>query len=664
MAKKASRNPTPAFWRDIDQDTPGPGELRPLPASVQALFLPDLVKSAAQNVQINAYSARREHARTVFLQWIEKLRAGQIRDLSETQVEQDFTTQFLSALDYLTMGQVLPGQPWTMQPKWGFPNGGIADVVLGRFEHDSQGTGVSGHAKVVVEFKGARVNLDRKDPSTGRTPVQQAWDYLTASDTAQWAIVSNFVEIRLYHRDKGRDHLHRVALESLEDPQVFAEFFAIFHADSLISEAALSLNASELLRLTNERQEKVGDELYRLYNEKRFELVQLLRHQKGVDSLDIAIQTAQKLLDRILFIAFAEDRKLLDNDRVLEATFEMRVPMLSAWNNFQNLFRALDLGDPRSGIPRFDGSLFAPDPILDDRSFMLEDAWPTLFKTIGGFDFRNEVSVEVLGRIFERSITDLEKLKEEGMDYFQAELDRRKVSGRRKREGVYYTDRPIVGYLVSAALDPAWEAKRTELASQYGADLERPELPPVDFTRSLLSWLDGLTVCDPACGSGAFLIAAYDWFEERRMGLLDDLTLADPAATECSGGREDWRASSARQILGHNLYGVDLAQESIEIARLSLWIRTARKDQALAVLTHNIVQGNSIVADRDLDPRALKWQEAFPEVIDRGGFDAAILPMCVRSASVRSSPIWNRTTAPFTGWRTYSFTSTNVVCAC
>src|SRR5207302_10392031 len=126
--------------------------------------------------------------------------------------------------------------------------------------------------------------------------------------------------------------------ESLEDPQDFAEFFAIFHADSLISETALSLNASELLRLTNERQEKVGDELYRLYNEKRFDLVQLLRHQKGLSDLDTAIQVAQKLLDRILFIAFAEDRKLIDNNRILETTFEMRVPMLAAWHNCQNLF--------------------------------------------------------------------------------------------------------------------------------------------------------------------------------------------------------------------------------------------------------------------------------------------------------------------------------------
>jgi hypothetical protein len=624
MAKKASRNPTPALWEDIDHATPGTGTLRPLPASVQALFLPALVKSAAENVQIHLYSERREQARSVFLQWIEKLRSGLLRDLGETQVEQDFTTQLLAALGYSTVGQTLPGQPWSMQPKWGFPNVGIADVVLGRFEHISQGSGVTGQAKVVVELKGARADLDRKDPSTGRSPVQQAWDYLTASDTARWAIVSNFVEIRLYHRDKGRDHLHRVALESLEDPQAFAEFFAIFHADSLISDDTLSPNASELLRLTNERQEKVGEDLYRLYNEKRFELVQLLRHQNGLNDLDLAIQTAQKLLDRILFIAFAEDRKLLDNERTLEETFTMRVPMLSAWNNFQNLFRALDQGDRRSGITKFDGSLFTPDPILDDPRFTLDDAWPNLFKTIGGFDFRNEVSVEVLGRIFEWSIKDLEKLKEEGTDSFQAEIDQRRTSSRRKREGVFYTDRPIVRYLVSAALDPTWESKRAEFAARYGVPPDRAEPPPAGFTRALLGWLDGLTVCDPACGSGAFLIAAYDWFEERRMGLLDDLSFQDPDALECQGGREDWRAASARQILQHNLYGVDLAPESIEIARLSLWIRTARKDQTLTDLTHNILQGNSIVADRALDDRAFAWRESFPEVFERGGFDAVV----------------------------------------
>src|SRR5205085_1330475 len=98
-----------------------------------------------------------------------------------------------------------------------------------------------------------------------------------------------------------------------------------------------------------------------------------------------------------------------------------------------------------------------------------------------------------------------------------------KKPGRRKLQGVYYTDAAIVGYLVHAALDPAWDSHLAELAARYGVPAGDSAIPPAALTRAMLAWLDGLTVCDPACGSGAFLIAVYDWFEERRCGLLSDL---------------------------------------------------------------------------------------------------------------------------------------------
>jgi hypothetical protein len=370
------------------------------------------------------------------------------------------------------------------------------------------------------------------------------------------------------------------------------------------------------------------------------------------------------LLDRILFIAFAADRRLIDDQRILEKTAELRVPLRTAWNNFQSLFRALDVGDPRSGIPQFNGSMFAPDPVLDAPRFALGDQWATVFRTIGGYDFRSEVSVEVLGRVFERSIQDLEKLKQQGVPGPAPKDPPRKRPGRRKREGVFYTARPIVEYLVQSALEPPWTEVRQRAverhriarrdASPLAGGEQRPKtdrvkgqsrvvlseargrptdeqsvhaitsVPSATCARELLDWLDSRTVCDPACGSGAFLIAAYDWFEERRMALLEDLASVEPEAPECSGGRETWRAATARQILRRNLYGVDLAPESVEIARLSLWIRSAIRNQTLTDLTHNIVQGNSVISDPAVDPRAFDWQVQFSEVFADGGFDAVI----------------------------------------
>ena len=87
--------------------------------------------------------------------------------------------------------------------------------------------------------------------------------------------------------------------------------------------------------------------------------------------LDRAIETAQRLLDRILFIAFAEKRGLLPDRNLLERTAFVQIPGLSRWQAFQLLFRSIDRGDALNNIPWYNGNLFKPDPILDDLGFAL-----------------------------------------------------------------------------------------------------------------------------------------------------------------------------------------------------------------------------------------------------------------------------------------------------
>jgi hypothetical protein len=369
----------------------------------------------------------------------------------------------------------------------------------------------------------------------------------------------------------------------------------------------------------------VSVELYREYAERRVELIHELQ-AKGVTELDRAIEVAQRLLDRILFIAFAEDRGLLPDRNLLKHTSFVRVAGLTAWQAFQLLFRSIDKGDPLNGIPKYNGSLFKPDPILDDLGFPLDSAkWPQVFVMMGEFDYRNEVTVDVLGRIFERSITDIEEIKAKSLDQHAATLaDRRRKPGRRKEQGVYYTADYIVNYLVSAALDPLWEQARTDLAKEHGVDLSGTAPPSGSFLKAMLTWLDGVTVCDPACGSGAFLIAAYDWFLNHRLSLLDDLSHVEPGDPECAGSHDDWIERSAPLILQNNLFGVDIFPESVEIAQLSLWIRTARPGQPLTDLSAHIRCGNSVVDDPAVDAKAFDWKAQYPSVFERGGFDAVV----------------------------------------
>src|SRR5271157_1935148 len=623
MAKKPSpEKPAPSSLLPGFQHLIPSAAAAPLAAHIRPLFLPDLVQQIARNKQIDAN--RREQAHPAFRKWAKDLKQGVLQQLHETQVEQDFNHVLLRGLGYTTQSDVASDQPWTLTPKWNVPGSGEVDAALGKFRLDESGW-LSGEPLVMVELKGAKVELDRKMPTRNITPVQQVWNYLNASESAQWAIVCNYAEIRLYSRQKSSNHVHRVFLTELDDPDKFAEFYAIFHADSLLGTGMFAQNTGWLLRETGERQEKVSVELYREYAERRVELIQELR-AKGVTELDRAIEVAQRLLDRILFIAFAEDRGLLPDRNLLKHTAFVRIAGLTAWQAFQLLFRSIDKGDSLNGIPKYNGTLFKPDPILDDLGFALDSVkWPQVFGMMGDFDYRNEVTVDVLGRIFERSITDIEEIKAKSLDQHAATLaDRRRKPGRRKEQGVYYTADYIVNYLVSAALDPLWEQARTDLAREHGVDLSSTAPPSGSFLGAMLTWLDGVTLCDPACGSGAFLIAAYDWFLNHRLSLLDDLSHVEPGDPDCAGSHDDWIERSAPLILQNNLYGVDISPESVEIAQLSLWIRTARPGQPLTDLSAHIRCGNSVVDDPTVDPKAFDWKAQFPSVFERGGFDAVV----------------------------------------
>lgn len=78
-------------------------------------------------------------------------------------------------------------------------------------------------------------------------------------------------------------------------------------------------------------------------------------------------------------------------------------------------------------------------------------------------------------------------------------------------------------------------------------------------------------------------------------------------------------------ILENNLYGVDINEESVEIARLALWLRTAKQNRKLSSLNKNIKCGNSLISDPEMaGEKAFNWQAEFPQVFAKGGFDVVI----------------------------------------
>ena len=270
------------------------------------------------------------------------------------------------------------------------------------------------------------------------------------------------------------------------------------------------------------------------------------------------------------------------------------------------------------------------------------------FKDLGDYEYRPAsyladveqeaagtiIDVDILGHIFEQSITDLEHLRNE-LDGLVPAVGKEKHKTRRKKDGVFYTPAFITRYIVEQALGGVLkdrfeqlrhvqQQKATGTATKVLDDPnvydvaelnERQKKALIKFWETWQDELKTIRILDPAVGSGAFLIEAFDQLHKVYEQSNDRLE-------EIRGHRTLFDLD--REILQNNLYGVDLNAEAVQICRLSLWIKTAAQGKQLTSLDHNIRVGNSVVNDPDVHPLAFDWDTAFPEVTKAGGFDVVV----------------------------------------
>jgi hypothetical protein len=393
-----------------------------------------------------------------------------------------------------------------------------------------------------------------------------------------------------------------------------------------------------LLNESVSKENTITKSLYKDYSDfKRALFANMVELNSQFDKL-VLFKKTQKLLDRFLFIFFAEDRGLLPTNLIFRINQEwknlqaMRIPV-SLFDRYKMYFNDLNHGSKVS-LPAFgkktgeaitqefeifayNGGLFVPDDILDN--IQIDDALLHVHaEKMSHYNFESDVDVNILGHIFENSLNEIDEIKSE-IEGNALE----KTQTRRKKDGVFYTPKYITKYIVDNTVGKLCSEKKEEMKlndEDFTTDKKLQTKTKKDLLDKLTNyrnWLLDLTICDPACGSGAFLnqaleflIAEHRYVDELQAKLLgDSMILRD----------------IENSILERNIYGVDLNDESVEIAKLSLWLRTAQKGRKLNSLNNNIKCGNSLIDDPEVaGEKAFSWEKEFPEVFAKGGFDVVI----------------------------------------
>jgi len=462
----------------------------------------------------------------------------------------------------------------------------------------------------VIELKGTNVT------DLGHVEVQ-AFSYKNNQPECVYLITSNFEKLRFYIDN---------AIENLE-----FNLFTLSEKDFELLYLCLAYSQIEKgipKKIKDEslsHEDDITKQLYRDYSLFKQELhADLVAKNPEYDTL-VLFHKSQKLLSRFLFLFFAEDRELLPPNSVRMILNDWRdlqerdveIPL---YDRFKKYFGYLNTGfkGKRYDVFAYNGGLFKPDTVLDTVKIDDELLYRHTAK-ISDYDFASEVDVNILGHIFENSLNELDELKAE---IAGETIDKSKT--KRKKDGVFYTPKYITKYIVDNTVGRLCTEKKAELGIEPDitttmghAPLPLPHAPLQKKTKQALynkltayrEWLLQITICDPACGSGAFLNQALNFLidEHRYINELqaklfgDSLVISDIENT----------------ILENNLFGVDINEESVEIARLSLWLRTAQPNRKLNDLSNNIKCGNSLIDDPAIaGEKAFDWEKEFPQVFE------------------------------------------------
>jgi len=464
-----------------------------------------------------------------------------------------------------------------------------------------------GKVIAVIELKGTgTTNLGNIET--------QAFGYKNNQPDAVYVITSNFEKLRFYIDNVV--YFEDFNLFKLTKEE-FNLLWLCLSKESIFNGIPKQIKNESLTEEANVTKKLYKD--YSLFKQTLFK--DIINNNRKHDKL-LLFKKTQKLLDRFLFIFFAEDKGLLPPNSVSKILNQWdKLKELDAYQPLYNRFK-LYFGYLNSGhkgkqhdIFAYNGGLFVPDEFLDNL-IITDNLLYTHCRVLSHYDYDTEVDTNILGHIFEHSLNELDEVAAVSQG---SSLDKTKT--KRKKDGIFYTPRYITKYIVENTVGELCNRKKMEFGLDNDAlisiDTKKYRKMYQGKIQEYRNWLLGLTICDPACGSGAFLNQALEFLVKEHR-LIDDMTAM-------LFGDSLVMTDNVTEILENNIFGVDINEESVEIARLSLWLRTAKVGRKLNDLSSNIKCGDSLISDPLVAGNlAFDWQKEFPQVFENGGFDIII----------------------------------------
>jgi type II restriction/modification system DNA methylase subunit YeeA len=543
------------------------------------------------------------------------------------------------------------------RPDYGFFES--EDAARGAFERREEGGDFYRDAVAVADAKRWGRPLDTRGSGEHQrdfeNPSYQIHVYLQETP-ARWAVLTDGKKWRLYYGPTSHrlDSYYEIDLPTVlekGDLEDFKYFYLFFRHGAFLEDSSGDCFLDDVYDESNVFAQELGEDL----QDNIYEAIKILSegfmqypdNDLSEDDLGRIHDSSLIYLYRLIFVLYAESegRDLLDtNNEIYEESYSLNTLKQDVadeldspnpkyrdwqdnlWDRLDELFKLIDQGSQSRGIPEedlyipaYNGGLFRTSPGEDDSveaqflaNHQVGDAY--LAEVIelltrsqngngGGKIFVDYSSLDVrhLGSIYEGlleyqlDIAD-EPLVVEDEEYVPAsggdeviveegEVHLTTGSGERKATGSYYTPEYVVEYIVEETLGPLVDDIRGSLVGQSAFDDD-------GFAEEFAEEVFDLKILDPAMGSGHFLTSAIDYLAREIIDAQERQAAQQGIETVDEDHDINW---ARRQVAQRCIYGVDLNPLAVELAKVSLWLRTLAAEQPLAFLDHHLKTGNSLV---------------------------------------------------------------------